>query len=207
MAARLLTAHSRASLWNIPKRASIQHTIVISTERRENISGRALPSEKIPFIFVVILLCLFSDNSGCRFSNGWKWDLGTRSLLPQWKEMLKKKHIRDDITAGVSTAVVALPLSLAISLGSGIRVIIKIRFKLYIFMLKYYLFFIYIRSASRIRTGERDSGRRGCGDAWRAQTHCVGARSCYELAGILEITCVYVHKVIENICAMQRGVK
>ncbi|MES2504437.1 MAG: bifunctional SulP family inorganic anion transporter/carbonic anhydrase [Myxococcota bacterium] len=48
-------------------------------------------------------------------------DLGFRSLLPQWRLLAGPKHWREDIFAGITLALVAVPLSLAIALASGVE--------------------------------------------------------------------------------------
>eukprot|EP00274_Cyanoptyche_gloeocystis_P004564 CAMPEP_0196651450 /NCGR_PEP_ID=MMETSP1086-20130531/397_1 /TAXON_ID=77921 /ORGANISM="Cyanoptyche gloeocystis , Strain SAG4.97" /LENGTH=627 /DNA_ID=CAMNT_0041981449 /DNA_START=97 /DNA_END=1980 /DNA_ORIENTATION=+ len=52
-----------------------------------------------------------------------KYDLGVVSLLPEWKEMLDPKGLKDDIVAGSTVAAVAVPLSLAIGLASGMNAV------------------------------------------------------------------------------------
>mmetsp|Transcript_36747 Transcript_36747/g.59371 ORF Transcript_36747/g.59371 Transcript_36747/m.59371 type:complete len:655 (+) Transcript_36747:112-2076(+) len=52
-----------------------------------------------------------------------KWDLGIPSLLPQWKDMITEKGVLDDIIAGSTVAAVAVPLSLAIGLASGMNAV------------------------------------------------------------------------------------
>ncbi len=47
-------------------------------------------------------------------------DLGVRSLLPDWKELLSTKHFGADLGAGLTVACIAVPLSLAIALASGV---------------------------------------------------------------------------------------
>jgi carbonic anhydrase len=47
-------------------------------------------------------------------------DLGIRRLLPDWKAMLSREHLRDDVVAGLTVACIAVPLSLAIALASGV---------------------------------------------------------------------------------------
>ena len=50
-----------------------------------------------------------------------RFDLGVRSLLPKWRSLLNRQYIRDDLFAGVTVALVAIPLSLAIALASGVE--------------------------------------------------------------------------------------
>eukprot|EP00741_Cyanophora_paradoxa_P004762 tig00000828_g4620.t1 len=52
-----------------------------------------------------------------------KWDLGVRSVMPQWKEMLTDPHVKDDFLAGITVACVAVPLSLAIGIASGMTAV------------------------------------------------------------------------------------
>ena len=47
-------------------------------------------------------------------------DLGVRSLLPEWKKMLRPDTLVQDISAGLTVGCVAVPLSLAIALASGV---------------------------------------------------------------------------------------
>lgn len=47
-------------------------------------------------------------------------DLGIPSLLPQWKALLSKQFFFSDLIAGTTVACVAIPLSLAIALASGV---------------------------------------------------------------------------------------
>ncbi len=48
------------------------------------------------------------------------FDLGIKQLIGQWRGMLSKKYLADDMLAGVIVACVAIPLSLAIALASGV---------------------------------------------------------------------------------------
>ena len=48
-------------------------------------------------------------------------DLGVRSLIPEWRSLLSPKHLRADVVAGVTVACIALPLSMAIALASGVK--------------------------------------------------------------------------------------
>lgn len=47
-------------------------------------------------------------------------DLGVRRLLPAWRALLRAEHLREDVVAGVTVASIAVPLSLAIALASGV---------------------------------------------------------------------------------------
>ena len=47
-------------------------------------------------------------------------DFGVRRLLPEWRSMLSAAHLKDDVVAGITVACVAIPLSLAIALASGV---------------------------------------------------------------------------------------
>jgi carbonic anhydrase len=49
-----------------------------------------------------------------------RWDLGLAGLRPEWAEMFRREDLRDDVVAGVSVALLAIPLSLAIALASGV---------------------------------------------------------------------------------------
>lgn len=50
-----------------------------------------------------------------------RWDLGVRLLLPKWRELFSVNGLRRDVVAGLTVAFVALPLSLAIALASGVE--------------------------------------------------------------------------------------
>lgn len=47
-------------------------------------------------------------------------DLGVRRLLPAWRALLGTEHLREDVVAGLTVACIAVPLSLAIALASGV---------------------------------------------------------------------------------------
>ncbi|MFT3766031.1 MAG: bifunctional SulP family inorganic anion transporter/carbonic anhydrase [Minicystis sp.] len=47
-------------------------------------------------------------------------DLGVRRLLPAWRALGRAEHLREDLIAGLTVACVAVPLSLAIALASGV---------------------------------------------------------------------------------------
>lgn len=49
-----------------------------------------------------------------------RFDLGIRSLLPQWRLLFDLTYWREDFFAGMTLALIAVPLSLAIALGSGV---------------------------------------------------------------------------------------
>lgn len=49
-----------------------------------------------------------------------RWDLGVRRLLPEWRRIVSRAHVKDDLVAGITVACVAVPLSLAIALASGV---------------------------------------------------------------------------------------
>lgn len=49
-----------------------------------------------------------------------KLDLGIPGLLPAWKDLFSKKYLFDDTFAGLTVAFIAIPLSLAIALASGV---------------------------------------------------------------------------------------
>jgi carbonic anhydrase len=50
-----------------------------------------------------------------------KLDLGIRSLIPEWKAFFSSKYLKEDLVAGAIVACVALPLSLALALASGVE--------------------------------------------------------------------------------------
>jgi carbonic anhydrase len=47
-------------------------------------------------------------------------DLGLRQLVPEWRGLFSAKHLREDVLAGLTVACIAIPLSLAIALASGV---------------------------------------------------------------------------------------
>lgn len=47
-------------------------------------------------------------------------DLGIPSLLPEWKKMFDRKTVLSDVSAGLTVGCVAVPLSLAIAMASGV---------------------------------------------------------------------------------------
>lgn len=63
-----------------------------------------------------------SDNfmEKTKFTNGFHFDLGIPSLIPEWKKMFAKKDFFADLSAGLTVACIAIPLSLAIALASGV---------------------------------------------------------------------------------------
>ncbi|MFZ2314126.1 MAG: bifunctional SulP family inorganic anion transporter/carbonic anhydrase [Gammaproteobacteria bacterium] len=49
-----------------------------------------------------------------------RFDLGLSKLLPEWRALLSPKYFPADLIAGITVAFVAIPLSLAIALASGV---------------------------------------------------------------------------------------
>jgi carbonic anhydrase len=49
-----------------------------------------------------------------------RWDLGLSALRRDWAVMFRRQDLRDDVVSGVSVALLAIPLSLAIALASGV---------------------------------------------------------------------------------------
>mmetsp|Transcript_5644 Transcript_5644/g.8936 ORF Transcript_5644/g.8936 Transcript_5644/m.8936 type:complete len:674 (-) Transcript_5644:265-2286(-) len=49
-----------------------------------------------------------------------KWDLGVSTLIPEWKRMFSPDTVFTDISAGITVGCIAVPLSLAIALASGV---------------------------------------------------------------------------------------
>src|SRR5262245_2943461 len=47
-------------------------------------------------------------------------DLGIPKLWPEWKKLFSARYLGNDISAGLTVACVAIPLSLAIALASGV---------------------------------------------------------------------------------------
>jgi MFS superfamily sulfate permease-like transporter len=50
----------------------------------------------------------------------WLWDMGVRTLLPDWKRMFNPSTLLTDVSAGLTVGCVAVPLSLAIAVASGV---------------------------------------------------------------------------------------
>jgi carbonic anhydrase len=50
-----------------------------------------------------------------------RFDLGIRQLASEWKKLLKPQGLREDLIAGTTVACIAVPLSLAIALASGVK--------------------------------------------------------------------------------------
>ena len=49
-----------------------------------------------------------------------RWDLGARQLRKQWAQAFSTQGLREDATAALSVALLAIPLSLAIALASDV---------------------------------------------------------------------------------------
>jgi len=47
-------------------------------------------------------------------------DLGLRALLPEWRALFSRANLKEDVVAGLIVACIAIPLSLAIALASGV---------------------------------------------------------------------------------------
>jgi len=58
--------------------------------------------------------------SKTREKDSFIWDLGLPSLVPEWKKMFDSKTLVSDISAGLTVGCVAVPLSLAIAVASGV---------------------------------------------------------------------------------------
>lgn len=50
-----------------------------------------------------------------------RWGLGIGDLWPEWKQLFTTKYLKDDLVAGLTVACIAIPLSLAIALASGVH--------------------------------------------------------------------------------------
>ena len=48
-------------------------------------------------------------------------DLGIRRLTKEWRAMFDPRNLRHDVVAGFTVACIAIPLSLAIALASGVQ--------------------------------------------------------------------------------------
>ncbi len=46
--------------------------------------------------------------------------LGIPSLIPEWKKMFSRQYLTNDLVSGITVALLAIPLSLAIALASGV---------------------------------------------------------------------------------------
>ena len=53
-----------------------------------------------------------------------KFDLGLVSLSKEWVTLFSKLHLKNDFIAGLSVACIAIPLSLAIALASGVSPVV-----------------------------------------------------------------------------------
>lgn len=51
---------------------------------------------------------------------GFNFNLGIPQLIPAWKQLFSKDNLLADISAGITVAFIAIPLSLAIALASGV---------------------------------------------------------------------------------------
>ena len=49
------------------------------------------------------------------------WNLGITKLWPEWKALFSKRYLKEDLIAGLTVACIAIPLSLAIALASGVE--------------------------------------------------------------------------------------
>lgn len=49
-----------------------------------------------------------------------RYDLGLRNLSREWRSFFTREHLKADVVAGLTVACVAIPLSLAIALASGV---------------------------------------------------------------------------------------
>jgi MFS superfamily sulfate permease-like transporter len=50
----------------------------------------------------------------------WLFDLGIRSMVPEWRKMFNPSTLLTDVSAGITVGCVAVPLSLAIAIASGV---------------------------------------------------------------------------------------
>jgi MFS superfamily sulfate permease-like transporter len=50
----------------------------------------------------------------------WLWDMGIRTLLPEWRTMFNPATLATDLSAGLTVGCVAVPLNLAIAVASGV---------------------------------------------------------------------------------------
>lgn len=55
-----------------------------------------------------------------RFASRVQWDLGAKRLCADWKSLLTTRDLKADVLSGLTVACVAIPLSLAIALASGV---------------------------------------------------------------------------------------
>jgi len=50
----------------------------------------------------------------------WLYDLGMKSMVPEWRKMFNPDTLLTDVSAGITVGCVAVPLSLAIAVASGV---------------------------------------------------------------------------------------
>ena len=49
-----------------------------------------------------------------------RWDFGIVKQRAEWLAIFRREHLREDVVAAVSVALLAIPLALAIALASGV---------------------------------------------------------------------------------------
>jgi carbonic anhydrase len=50
-----------------------------------------------------------------------RWDLGARDLAREWKTLFTTNHLKADLNAGMAVACIAMPLSFAVAIASGVE--------------------------------------------------------------------------------------
>ncbi|KAG7373969.1 carbonate dehydratase [Nitzschia inconspicua] len=100
--------HHQRQTFTKPGQIAFKSSVAASkTEDDESSKQKAVEKPKVAILEG-------EDNS--RFP----WDLGITSLVPEWKRMFNKDTLFTDISAGVTVGCIAVPLSLAIALASGV---------------------------------------------------------------------------------------
>jgi len=87
--------------------------IDISRSRKESASTKASDDDENDTLAKAPIRSAASDSNGFDI-------LGIKTMIPEWKHMFNKDTIFSDISAGLTVGCVAVPLSLAIALASGV---------------------------------------------------------------------------------------
>lgn len=82
-------------------------------------SNTIMKKKETSFWFLVVSALSYLKT---RASSGeLKWDLGAKQLLPTWKAFFATRFLKEDVKAGILVGATAIPLSLAIGLGSKVE--------------------------------------------------------------------------------------